>query len=48
MTENGRTLLIVYVDNIIITREYTWGVEELKTFFQGQFDAKDLDNFGIS
>ena len=42
MTEKGRTLLIVYVDDIIITGENTRGIEELKTFLQGQFHTKDL------
>ena len=32
MTERGRTLLIVYVDEIIITGDDTRSIEELKTF----------------
>ena len=42
MIKRGRTLLIVYVDNIIITGDDTQGIEELKTFLQGQFHTKDL------
>ena len=42
MTERGRTLLIVYVDFITIPGDDTRCIEELKTFFQGQFHTKDL------
>ena len=39
----GRIVLIVYVDDIIITGHDTWGnIEMLKTFLQGQFHTKDL------
>ena len=42
MTERGRTLLIVYVDDINSTRDDTRCIEELRTFLQGQFHTKDL------
>ena len=41
-TEKGRTLLIVYIDDIIITGDDTQGIVELKTFLHGQFHTKDL------
>ena len=42
MTKRGRTILIVYFDDIIITGNDTQNIEELKTFLQGQFHTKDL------
>lgn len=36
-----RVLLVVCVDNII-TGDHTHGIEELKTFLQGQFQTKDF------
>ena len=42
MTERGRTLLIVYVDDIIITGDDIQGIVELKTFLKGQFHTKYL------
>ena len=38
----GRTLLIVYVDDIIINGDDTLGIEELNTFLQRQFHTKNL------
>ena len=35
-------MLIVYVDNIIITSDDTRGIDDLKNFLQGQFHTKDL------
>ena len=43
MTERGRTLLIVYIDDIIITDgNDTYGIKELKAFLLGQFHIKNL------
>ena len=42
MIEKGRILLIVYIDDIIITSNDTQDIEELKTFLQRQFNTKDL------
>ena len=38
----GKVLLIVYVDDIIITGDDQKGIDELKTFLQQQFYTKDL------
>ena len=35
MTKRGRTLLIVYVNGIIITSDDTYAIVELKTYLQG-------------
>ena len=43
MTQRGRTQLIASFDDLIITGDDTKGVEELKTYLQGQFHTK---NFG--
>ena len=48
MTKRGRTLLIVFVNDIIITRNDTRGIEELKIFLQRQFHTKIWVNFDIS
>ena len=45
MTKRGRTLLIVYVDDFIITGDDTQGSEELKSFLRGHFHTKDLGQF---
>ena len=42
MTSRGSTLLVVYVDDIIIIEDDTRDIEELKTFLWGQFHTKDL------
>ena len=36
-------LLVVYVDDIIITRDDIAGIPSLKSFLHGQFHTKDLD-----
>lgn len=41
-SEKGKVLLIVYVDDIIITGDDQKGIDELKTFLQQQFYTKDL------
>ena len=40
--EEGRIMLIVYVDDIIIIGDDETGIEEFKTFLQRQFYSKDL------
>ena len=39
--DNGITLLVVYVDEIVITENDVSGISPLKTFFHGQFHTKD-------
>jgi len=41
-SDNGITLLVVYVDDIVITGNDVSGITSLKTFLQGQFHTKDL------
>ena len=36
------TILIVYVDDIILTRDNTWEVERLKKVLATEFEVKDL------
>ena len=38
----GIILLVVYVDNIVITRSDSKGISSLKSFIQSQFHTKDL------
>ena len=38
----GTILLVVYVDDIVITRDDSKGIQELKFFLQKQFQTKDL------
>ena len=40
--ERGKILLIVYVDDIIITGDDRKGIHDLKTFLQNSFQTKDL------
>ena len=41
-SNNGRmTILIVYVDDIILTRDNTWEVERLKKVLATEFEVKD-------
>ncbi|XP_058217335.1 uncharacterized mitochondrial protein AtMg00810-like [Rhododendron vialii] len=42
MSARGKVLLIVYVDDIIITGDDQKGFEELKQFLHSQFHTKDL------
>ncbi|KAL0543591.1 hypothetical protein IC582_018691 [Cucumis melo] len=41
-SDNGIVLLVVYVDDIVITGNDASGISSLKTFRQGQFHMKDL------
>ncbi|KAJ7963920.1 Retrovirus-related Pol polyprotein from transposon TNT 1-94 [Quillaja saponaria] len=41
-TPNGRILLIVYVDDIVITGDDNHGIQQLKSFLQSKFQTKDL------
>src|SRR5258707_13654314 len=41
-SDQGRILLIVYVDDIIITGDNKKGIDDLKLFLQRQFHTKDL------
>jgi hypothetical protein len=41
-SDRGKVLLIVYVDDIIITDDDQCGIDELKTFLHQQFHTKDL------
>ena len=38
----GRVILIIYVDDIIVTGDDRKGIEKLKTFLQKQFHTKDF------
>ena len=41
-SQTGIILLVVYVDDIIITGNDTEGISSLKSFLHGQFHTKDL------
>ena len=41
-SSSGIILLVVYVDDIVITRSYSKGISSLKSFLQSQFHTKDL------
>ena len=41
-SEVGIILLVVYVDDIVITGSDMEGISSLKSFFHGQFHTKDL------
>ena len=41
-SQAGIILLVVYVDDIIITRNDMTGISSLKSFLHGQFHIKDL------
>ena len=42
-SQAGIILLVVYADDIIITRDDMAGISSLKSFLHGQFHTKDLD-----
>ena len=41
-SQSGIILLVVYIDDIIITRDDMAGISSLKSFLHGQFHTKDL------
>ena len=41
-SSSGIILLVVYVDNIVITESDFKGISSLKSFLQSQFHTKDL------
>ena len=41
-SDQGKILLIVYVDDIIITGDNQKGIDDLKLFLHRQFHTKDL------
>ncbi|KAL4021295.1 hypothetical protein IC575_020089 [Cucumis melo] len=41
-SDNGIVLLVVYVDDIVITGNDASGISSLKTFLQGHFHTKDM------
>lgn len=42
-SENGLILLVVYVDDIVITSSNNAGIAALKNFLQSRFQTKDLE-----
>jgi hypothetical protein len=47
-THAGCILLVVYVDDIVITKDYSRGIVGLKQFLTRNFRPNALENFSIS
>jgi hypothetical protein len=44
LTHKGTILLLLYVDDMIITNDDLSGIQELKDFLSQNFETKDLGN----
>ena len=41
-TKNGKSILIIYVDDMILTSDDVAGIQQLKECLQTEFKVKDL------